>query len=154
MTVSLHLTLLAEKRELRRLSDLQLTALFENRGKKPLSAVINATPLSHGRYEVEFQDSEGRAPNLHHFGKCGTMSPLLDHEIFDVAPGTVHRVPVYGGQGADLPPGAYRVRVTYEAYPSDHGKESWTPVVKERLKYLWTGTLVSDWVPFTIRPTS
>jgi hypothetical protein len=151
--MTLRLTLVAEKTDLSRFADLQLFAQFENRGKKPLSAVINATPLSHGDYTVEIRDALGRPPDLERFGMCGTMAPLLEHEIFVVEPGATHRQHVYSG-AANLPAGAYKARVTYTAQRSDHGRESWTPVVKQRIEVLWTGTLVTEWLPFTIRPVS
>ena len=152
--MSLHLTLSAETASLRDLSELRLQARFENRGKKPLSAVIDATPLSHGTYRVEFRDARGGPVDLEQFGMCGMMSPLLEHEIFLVEAGGVVSTPVHGARSSGLPPGDYAVRVTYGAHASRHGEESWTPVVKERLKHFWAGTLVSDWVPFTIRSKS
>jgi hypothetical protein len=148
--MTLHLTLSVQKPSVSTLYELRLTARFENRGKKPLSAVIDATPLSHGDYSVEFQDAEGRPVDLDGFGMCGTMAPLVDHEVFLVEPGSTADILVHPGRGT-LGAGAYRVRVSYHAYRNDHGKDSWTPVVKERLKHFWTGDLISDWVPFTIQ---
>jgi hypothetical protein len=152
--MSLGLTLVASESSVRTLSELRLVARFENRGKKPLSVLIDATPLSHARYTVEFQAADGRPPDLAGFGMCGTMAPLMEHEIFLVDAGAVATTPVHVGRGSGLAPGDYRVRVTYHAHQSTHGKDGWTPVVKERLKQFWVGTLVSDWVPFTIRPTA
>jgi hypothetical protein len=151
--MALHLTLVASPKTLQNLSELRLEARFENRGKKPLSAIIDATPLSHGKYTVEFQSADGRAADLRGFGMCGTMAPLMDHEIFLVDAGAVATTPVQVGRFSGLAPGDYRVRVTYASHKSTHGKDSWTPAVKERLKHFWAGTLVSDWVPFAIRPT-
>lgn len=149
--MTLHFTLVADKATLRTFSDLRLHARFENRGKKPLSAVIDVTPLSHGSYTVEVQDADGGPPDLDSFGLCGTMSPLMEHEIFLVEPGAAVDVPVHLDH-AGLAPGSYRLRVTYHARKSSDDEEGSTPVVKERLRHFWTGTLVSEWIPFTIEP--
>jgi hypothetical protein len=136
--------------EVRKGAPVTLVARLQNRGKKVLSAVINATPLSHGEYKVEVRDREGRPVNLHAIGMCGTMSPLMEHEIFDLEPGAT--VPILVGAHFDLtPPGSYEARVRYEAHESDRvAKEDLDPAVVRRLKHFWTGTLHSNWVPVTI----
>jgi len=138
--------------EVRQGSEVILVARLQNLGKKVLSGVINATPLSHGGYKVEVRDREGRPVNLHTIGMCGTMSPLMEHEIFDVEPGGA--VPILVGANFYFtPPGSYEARIRYEAHESDRvAEKDLDPVVVRRLKHFWTGTLHSNWVPVTILP--
>jgi hypothetical protein len=152
--MSLRLTLALDQPDLQSISHMKPVARLENRGKKPLSAVIHATPLSHGEYSIEVQDARGRPVRLNAIEMCGMMSPLMEHEIFIVEPGASVDLPIPMGNIGPIPPGSYRARVTYRAHHSDSHKENWTPVVKDRLRHFWTGTLSSDWTPFTIRPTA
>ena len=135
------------------LSHVTIVARLQNRGEQPFSVVINATPLSHGKYSIEVRDAQARPVSLHSFGMCGTMSPLLDHEIVDVAPGGTFQTLVGGRFHGMSTPGAYEARVRNEAHDSDRfGGERLDPVVVERLNHFWTGTIDSNWVPVTIRP--
>jgi hypothetical protein len=155
--MSLHLTLsvdsgrggLQDRATIRHLENLTLVAEFENRGNAPLSVVIDATPLSHGRYRLEFTDDREQPVHPESFGKCGTMSPLQEREIALVEAGSAFRTPVHGERGT-FGPGSYRARVQYEAYESDHARESLAPAVVMRLKHLWTGTLISNWISFIL----
>ena len=151
--MSLHLTLStgAATEAARSLEQLNLIATFENRGRKTLSVVIDATPLSHGRYDLEFTDAKGKPVRPDSFGMCGTMSPLQETEIADVAPGGSFITPVHAGR-MTLKPGAYKVRVRYEAHDSDHAADSLSPLVVQRLKHFWTGSLQSNWVTLTLHP--
>jgi hypothetical protein len=142
-----------ERAERRDFSDATFVARLQNRGKEPLSVVIHATPLSHGNYTIEVRDGGGRPVNLRAFGRCGTMSPLMEHEIVDVAPGETFQILVGGHFDSQTRPGAYEARIRYEAYENDRfGEDRLDPVVVERLKHFWTGTLHSNWVPVTILP--
>lgn len=148
--MTLHLKLLRESPEtVSHLSHLRLAAEFENRGRKPLTVLIDATPLSHGEYDLEFTDDRDRPVDASILGMCGTVSPLQEHEILVVEPGATLRTPVHAGRGT-LGPGSYRARVRYEAHRSDHGRDSLSPVVAQRLKHFWTGTLRSNWIPFAV----
>lgn len=150
--MSLHLTLSTAATEAARsLEQLNLTATFENRSRKTLSVVIDATPLSHGSYDLEFTDPKGQPVRADSVGLCGTMSPLQEAEIVDVAPGGSFTTPVHSA-GVMLKSGTYKVRVRYEAHDSDHAADSLSPVVVKRLKHLWTGTLQSNWVSLTLHP--
>lgn len=150
MPAALRLALEADRAEIRHLAELRLTAVFENPGKKPLSVLIHATPLSHGGYDVEVVDAQGRPADLDGFGMCGTVAPLMEHEIQVVEPGATFRTPVHPGRGSSLKPGSYRIRVAYHAHDSDHHRDSLAPVVVQRLKVFWTGGLQSDWIPLTV----
>jgi len=152
--MALHLTLLSEiapGTEIRHLEQLNLAAQFENRGKKPVSVVIDVTPLSHGSYALEITDPKGKPVDARAFGMCGTLSPLQESEIVLVGAGKTFRTPVQAG-GLTLAPGAYRARVRYEAHNSDRNEDSLTPEVVRRLKRLWTGTLHSNWISLTLQP--
>ena len=149
--MTLHLRLTAETTSGRILEQMNLSAEFENRGKKPVSVVIDVTPLSHGSYDLEFTDADGTPINARSFGMCGTVSPLQEREIALVEPGKTFRTPVQSA-GMTLAPGAYRIRVRYEAHRSDRGEDSLAPEVVKRLKRLWTGTLRSDWISVTLHP--
>src|SRR5262245_22221304 len=145
-----HLTLLVDGvSEVRHLENLNLVAEFENRGKKPISVVIDVTPLSHGSYALEFTDDRERPVHPDTFGMCGTMSPLQEHEIALIDAGSRFRTPVHAGRGT-LDPGNYRARLRYNAHDSYRGPESLSPEVVRRLKHFWTGTLVSNWISLTV----
>jgi hypothetical protein len=151
MTLHLTLSIGAATDGARSLEQLNLTATFENRGRKTLSVVIDATPLSHGTYDLDFTDPKGKPVRADSFGMCGTMSPLQESEIADVAPGGSFTTPVHSA-GVRLKPGTYKVRVRYRAHRSDHAADSLSPVVVKRLSHFWTGTLQSDWVSLTLHP--
>jgi hypothetical protein len=138
--------------EVRKGSEVTLVARLQNLGDQVLSGVIHATPLSHGEYKVEVRDGEGRPVEIHTIGMCGTMSPLMEHEIFDVEPAGTVQILVAANFYFN-PPGSYEARIRYEAWESKRvADEFLEPVVVQRLKHLWTGTLHSNWVPVTILP--
>ncbi len=149
--MTLHLTLSAESTSGRLLESLHLAAEFENRGKKPVSVVIDVTPLSHGSYTLEITDPKGKPVNAHAFGMCGTVSPLQESEIALVEAGKTFRTPIRSG-GLTLAPGAYRARVRYHAHQSGRDEESLSPEVVKRLKHFWTGTLHSNWISLALLP--
>jgi len=152
--MALRLTLVSETApgiQIRHLEQLNLAADFENRGKKPVSVVIDATPLSHGSYALEITDAQGKPVKARAFGMCGTMSPLQESEIALIEAGTTFRTPVQSGR-LTLAPGGYRARVRYEAHRSDHAKDSLAPEVVKRLRHLWTGTLHSNWISLALQP--
>lgn len=134
------------------LAGLSLFAEFRNPGKKPLAAVIHATPLANGEYAIEITDAEGKPVDVDRMGGCGTMSPLMDHEIFTVEPGMVIRTPVHLNFHFLRTPGIYRLRVRYRAWNDPATGRGAQPTAEKRLKQLWTGTLHSDWITFTVTP--
>ena len=150
MALRLTLSIETAPETLRHLSELSLVATFENRTKKIVSVLIDATPLSHGRYTLEFTAETGRPVRPDSFEMCGTIAPLQEHEIADVKPGESFRTAVHTDR-MRLPPGTYRARVRYHAHKSDRGADSLSPVVATRLKHFWTGTLLSDWLPLTLQ---
>lgn len=153
MARSLTLSLNAEPSgaTIRSLGELNLIAEFKNRGARPVSVLIDVTPLPNGGYDLEFTDEKGRPVRPDAVGMCGTVSPLQEHEISLVEPGAAFRTPIRADHIV-LEPGSYRVRVTYEAHDSPRDEQPSSDAVATRLNHLWTGTLQSNWLPLTLHP--
>jgi hypothetical protein len=141
------------------LGDLRLVGQIRNFG--PL---ITVTPPLYGSaygwrspyLSLQLEDAEGNKVQPERFGLCGNMDGLFEDDFVDLAPGQALRFFLqhesFGYR--HLPPGVYRARLSMTFRRTLKGVEyRVSRATRQRLSSLWEGTLISNWLQFSIAPS-
>lgn len=90
-----------------------LTLRFENPGASPAAVIRSARPAFYASHDVRILDSQGRRVDENQAVNCCASPYGLSPDILVVIPPGESREMVVNTMAYQLPPGPYRVRVTY-----------------------------------------